>query len=374
VQLVNPLISNPTIDGGAINGGTATNLTLVGAQLDCTSRGCTAGANICNDGLATNAQVCLQVAAAISGGNPAFCAAVDACLTADPFALCTAVATCISTTPGIIDSTGAFGVNSRATTALFGVVRYATINELNMGNCLLAVDPCTLIAALTAPNLASPFWGAIVSAVCTAGLACFAPLNSPAFTGIPTAPTAAAGTNTTQIATTAFVTTAINNAISGANPAFCAAVSACGGAGVTCVTIAALFPAAGVAPPGGTRFLGSDCLSYTSAQIAAAGGGGGGGGTFAVGSFQFFVGTAFFPPFVTNNCTGSLLGSGPISVVGITFTTPQPDTNYVVVATANTPGNTSSQFCIIGNKTINGFQISYDTTLGVPLVEFHCAR
>lgn len=37
----------------------------------------------------------------------------------------------------------------------------------------------------------------------------YAPLNSPGFTGVPTAPTAAAGTNTTQIATTAFVETAI---------------------------------------------------------------------------------------------------------------------------------------------------------------------
>ncbi len=37
-----------------------------------------------------------------------------------------------------------------------------------------------------------------------------APLASPAFTGTPTAPTATAGTNTTQIATTAFVKTAID--------------------------------------------------------------------------------------------------------------------------------------------------------------------
>ena len=37
----------------------------------------------------------------------------------------------------------------------------------------------------------------------------YAPLDSPAFTGTPTAPTAAAGTNTTQIATTAFVTNAL---------------------------------------------------------------------------------------------------------------------------------------------------------------------
>lgn len=43
-----------------------------------------------------------------------------------------------------------------------------------------------------------------------------APLNSPALTGTPTAPTANAGTNTTQIATTAFVNTAITNLINGA--------------------------------------------------------------------------------------------------------------------------------------------------------------
>jgi len=40
-----------------------------------------------------------------------------------------------------------------------------------------------------------------------------APKASPTLTGTPTAPTAAAGTNTTQIATTAFVTTALNNKI-----------------------------------------------------------------------------------------------------------------------------------------------------------------
>lgn len=43
-----------------------------------------------------------------------------------------------------------------------------------------------------------------------------APLASPTFTGTPAAPTAAAGTNTTQIATTAFVTAAVEAASSGA--------------------------------------------------------------------------------------------------------------------------------------------------------------
>ena len=40
-------------------------------------------------------------------------------------------------------------------------------------------------------------------------------LDSPAFTGIPTAPTAAVGTNTTQIATTEFVKRAIDIAHDG---------------------------------------------------------------------------------------------------------------------------------------------------------------
>lgn len=44
----------------------------------------------------------------------------------------------------------------------------------------------------------------------------FAPKASPVFTGIPTAPTAEVGTNTTQIATTAFVQAAIGDAIAAA--------------------------------------------------------------------------------------------------------------------------------------------------------------
>lgn len=44
----------------------------------------------------------------------------------------------------------------------------------------------------------------------------YAKLASPALTGTPTAPTAAAGTNTTQLATTAFVTNAVGTATAGA--------------------------------------------------------------------------------------------------------------------------------------------------------------
>lgn len=47
------------------------------------------------------------------------------------------------------------------------------------------------------------------------GLAQKAPTNSPTFTGTPKAPTPTKGNNTTQIATTAFVTVAIGDAIGG---------------------------------------------------------------------------------------------------------------------------------------------------------------
>ena len=43
----------------------------------------------------------------------------------------------------------------------------------------------------------------------TTSLSLKAPLASPALTGVPTSPTAASGTNTTQVATTAFVTAAV---------------------------------------------------------------------------------------------------------------------------------------------------------------------
>ena len=55
----------------------------------------------------------------------------------------------------------------------------------------------------------------------------FAPLNSPALTGTPTAPTAAGGTNTTQIATTAFVQTELAG-VSGGGSEFPVTVTATG--------------------------------------------------------------------------------------------------------------------------------------------------
>jgi hypothetical protein len=60
------------------------------------------------------------------------------------------------------------------------------------------------LGAATAPGL-SPQIGSVAGALISG----YAPLVSPALTGTPTAPTASAGTNTTQLATTAFVTAAV---------------------------------------------------------------------------------------------------------------------------------------------------------------------
>jgi hypothetical protein len=64
------------------------------------------------------------------------------------------------------------------------------------------------------------FVTAAVAAVDVSGqLANYALKASPTFTGTPLAPTATAGTNTTQLATTAFVSTAVSNLVNGAGAA-----------------------------------------------------------------------------------------------------------------------------------------------------------
>jgi hypothetical protein len=67
----------------------------------------------------------------------------------------------------------------------------------------------------TGTNTTQLATAAFVESELATGLSSKAPLASPAFTGVPTAPTAAASTNTTQVATTAFVESEITNKTSG---------------------------------------------------------------------------------------------------------------------------------------------------------------
>ena len=323
-QIISGVFDGPTINGATINGGTQNAPTIIGADIDCTSQVCTQPAGICNESIASTAFVCTAIVDAISSSNPAFCQAISDCLLADPTALCPIVATCINTTPGIINTTSAFGIGSRATTALYGSMRYATLAEFNNGNCLLGVDPCTLIAALGTPLIGSAFFNAFTNAVntvisggtfCATVAACgFALLNSPAFIGTPTAPTPPAGNSSTRIATTAFVATAVANAISASNPAFCAAVTSCGGGG--------------------------------------GGGGGGpcGGKTVANGSFSADgAGLAQLPIFISGATYGGFGGTS----IQVNLSPAQPDANYSILLGAG--GNTAPIAWVF--KTPASFQI-----------------
>ena len=248
-----PRIFNPQVSGGqfqngdfqspSINGGTSQGQSIIGATIDCTTVVCQQPVGSCNAGIASTAFVCVAIQEAVSSLNPAFCTAVEGCIANASAAFCDAVATCINNTNNIINTTQAFGPSARASTTSYGVVRYATQAQILNAQCSFVMDPCTLAAALSGITTATPFGMAFQQAVnqvlgggsslCANVLACgtIAPVDSPNFTGIPTAPTAAPGTNTNQIATTAFVQQELTNAISSLNAAFCAAVSGCGGGG-----------------------------------------------------------------------------------------------------------------------------------------------
>jgi hypothetical protein len=76
-------------------------------------------------------------------------------------------------------------------------------------------------AIVSTGSSSAPGWGNVPVANVTGA----APLASPVLTGTPTAPTATGGTNTTQIATTAFVANAISGVTAGGAPYFKATMS-----------------------------------------------------------------------------------------------------------------------------------------------------
>lgn len=119
---------------------------------------------------------------------------------------------------GVTASTGT-GATVRATSPtlvapVLGAATVTTINGMTIGTTsgtLILANTSTLATAgsfnttLTAvgtTNVTLPTSGTLAT---TGNLSTYAPLASPALTSVPTAPTAAVGTNTTQIATTAFV-------------------------------------------------------------------------------------------------------------------------------------------------------------------------
>jgi hypothetical protein len=102
------------------------------------------------------------------------------------------------------NTTGAFTVTISNGTGTTQVITQSTTQAVAMlSNAANGVVPVG--ASTSGVTSVNGFTGVVVLGV--ANISGAAPLASPTFTGVPAAPTATAGTNTTQIATTAFVAT-----------------------------------------------------------------------------------------------------------------------------------------------------------------------
>lgn len=138
--------------------------------------------------------------------------------------------------PDISDLTGlgtgvltALGVNVGSAGAFItfngalGTPSSGTATNLTGTAAGLTAGTVTTNANLTGPITSSGNATSIASQTGTGST--FVMSASPALTGSPTAPTQTTGDNSTKIATDAFVTTAINNAIAGVNPAVAVVVA-----------------------------------------------------------------------------------------------------------------------------------------------------
>ena len=107
------------------------------------------------------------------------------------------------------------GIMSAVTAAVTGgrSLRLYRRNDLNTADEEVVLLPAMSVGGNAATASAAQSGSALETLLATK-----AALNSPSFTGTPTVPTAAAGTNTTQIASTAFVHTEIANVV-GSTPA-----------------------------------------------------------------------------------------------------------------------------------------------------------
>ena len=123
--------------------------------------------------------------------------------------------TTLDVTSGNITLTSLNGVVDEARSAVLavtgtpGVTRVLTIPNVNKTYTVIN-QTTNIIQVKTASGAAFDCPPSATTVIACDGLngvqgSGIAPLTSPAFTGVPTAPTAALGTNTTQIATTAFV-------------------------------------------------------------------------------------------------------------------------------------------------------------------------
>ena len=164
-------------------------------------------------------------------------------------------------TTAITANTSAINTNTTAIAAEATTARAAELaltNNIN-SNTANTTSNTSAIAANTASILTN-----------TSDIALKAPIISPTFTGTPTAPTAASGINTTQLATTAFV----NNATSNINASSISGTVALSQGGTGQTTIAGIKSVLGLASS--KVAIGADAGLTTQSSGASAFGGGAG--------------------------------------------------------------------------------------------------
>lgn len=142
-----------------------------------------------------------------------------------------------------------------------------------------------------------------------------AAINSPAFTGAPTAPTAAVGTNNTQLATTAYVSAQIAQDAPSKT-----GTGASGTWGINISGNAATASSATTATSATT----ADKFTTTSGSAPA----------YAIRAWANIFGWGSGPYIANSGNVASLTYNGPGDYT-INFTTPMPNANYSIVATAN---------------------------------------
>ena len=124
----------------------------------------------------------------------------------------------IADTSILVTTTGSQTLTNKTITSPSGLVK----GDVGLGSVDNTADTAKPVSTAQQSalnlkaNLASPTFTGTVTIPSGASISGFAPLASPALTGTPTAPTAAASTNTTQVATTAFVRGEVTALVNGA--------------------------------------------------------------------------------------------------------------------------------------------------------------
>jgi hypothetical protein len=120
----------------------------------------------------------------------------------------------IATTAFVMSAIAAVDVGVATFNGRSGAVMLIANDISGAGGALLASPAFTGVPTAPTPPPGDSSTRLATTAF-VASLTGYAPLNSPAFTGVPTAPTATLGTNTLQLATTAFVAAAISASTAG---------------------------------------------------------------------------------------------------------------------------------------------------------------